>query len=115
MSKVKNEDCRRKPYISLKNLKDMRDIYAQRLYMLPLGGNYKHDNRFASSNWSCLACGEEGGERVSETQEHVATQCPGYYELRQEHDLETDVGLVNFYRAVMTARLEREEEKKTDL
>ena len=48
----------------------------------------------------------EGGDsgKVIEEQEHVASRCPGYSDLRQQYDLQTDDGLIEFYRAVIKRR-----------
>ena len=40
----------------IEQLCDVREIYAERLHMFPLGGNYKRDNRFAKYNWECVVC-----------------------------------------------------------
>jgi hypothetical protein len=48
--------------------------------------------------------------KAKETQIHVATQCPSYQDLRDVYELETDDGLLEFYRAVLSRRKEREED-----
>ena len=114
MSRLWDDYCDRKEYLSRRCLKDVRDIYAERVNMLPLGGNYKRDPRFAKHNWQCLACGgpanDDGGHMTLETQEHISIHCEGYRDLREAHDLSSDDGLLNFYRAVMARRKERQEE-----
>ena len=92
-----------------KCLKDVRDIFSERLYMLPFAANYSHDKRFAANGGVCPGCdGEEDGTVVDD-QDHVASSCPGYADLRADHDMDTDQGLVRFYRAVLDRRKEEEE------
>ena len=106
--KIIKEGCMTKEYTKKKCLQDVRDIYAERNFQLAFAGNYRHDKRFQRSDWLCHACdGEEGGDCekvVIEEQDHVASRCPGYSDLRQQYDLQTDDGLIEFYRAVIKRR-----------
>ena len=77
--------------------------------MLPLGGNYKKDWRFAQNNWQCPGCVREDGEGVSDDQDHVSSSCPAYSDLRALYDLDSEQGLLLFFRAVL-ARRRRERE-----
>jgi len=90
-------------------MRDVRDIFAERVYMLPFGANYKHDRRFAITGGRCLAC---GGAEESETQDHVSIHCPAYSDLRVQYNLDTDLGLIHFYREVISRR--DEEKRKQD-
>ena len=102
------EGCNIHDYTKNKCVRDVRDKYAERNFQLPFAGNYLHDKRFLNTEWLCLACdGEErDGEmrKVIEEQEHIASRCPGYEDLRQHYDIQTDEGLVEFYRAVIKRR-----------
>ena len=109
--KIKNDDCKRKKYIEMKCLKDVRDIFSERLFMLPFAANYKNDRRFARTNGKCPGCAGEDGETEIDDQEHAASSCAGYEDLRNKFDLDTDLGLVGFYRAVLDRRRKEEEER----
>ena len=100
MEKVKMEDCRRKEYMSRKPIQEVRELFAERLYLLPFGGNFSKDKRFLPEDWKCVGCIEE----VPEQQDHVATSCPGYSDIREKYDLMTDDGLIHFYREVLERR-----------
>ena len=51
-------------YMKSKVIKDVRDIFAQRNFMLPFAGNFKNDSRFG--NGMCKEC-----SNMCETQQHV--------------------------------------------
>ena len=69
---------------------DVRDIFAERLFILPLGGNFGKDRRFMIDDWKCVGCDDD----VTEDQQHVATDCVGYKDIRDKYDLTTDDGLL---------------------
>ena len=48
--------------------------------------------------------------KVKETQLHVASHYPGYQDMRELYDLETDDGLLDLYWAVLSRRKEKEED-----
>ena len=102
MEEVKRENCKMKNYMSRKSIQDVREIFAARLSLIPLGGNFKHDKRFLVDNWLCVGC----VNNVLETQEHVATSCPGYADIRERFDLTSDDGMLEFYREVLKRRNE---------
>ena len=78
--------------------------------MFPLGGNYKRDNRFAKYNWECVVCrGSKEKDGILETQDHISIHCPGFSDLRSQLDLNSDLGLLEFYRGVMKKGREIEE------
>ena len=78
--------------------------------MLPLGGNYKHDNWILKSNWEYIVCrASDDEEGVLETQEHISIYCPGLKDIRTKFDLHTNLGLLDFYWAVMIRRKDIEE------
>ena len=105
---ILKEGCNIKDYTKNKCLRDVREKYAERNFELPFAGNYLHYKRFLRTEWLCLACdGEErDGEmrKVIEEPEHIASRFPGYEDLGQHYDIETDEGLVEFYRAVIKRR-----------
>ena len=98
------DDCRRKKYLENNCLSDVRQMFAIRNFQLPFAGNYKTDRRFQHTDWKCHSCEGENGARVTEDQSHVATVCTGYDDLRNHYDLDTDDGLIGFYRAVLKRR-----------
>ena len=106
LNKLKLEDCEMKPYMKLKLLRDVRDQFYGQTFMLPFADNFSNDKRFQWCNWNCVGC--DGS--VRESQCHV-TSCDGYRDLLDVHDIQTDDGLVDFYRAVLDRRDEWQEEK----
>ena len=66
--------------------------------------------------WLCTACREvndDNGEIISgnvDSQQHVLTECVAYRDLREEHDINTDKGLVDFFRQVIARRMEIDSE-----
>ena len=60
--------------------------------------NYKNDKAFAANGWACVACG------APDSQDHLVHLCPGYVDLRQDLDLDTDLGMIQFFRAVIKRR-----------
>ena len=62
-----------------------------------IGGNYRHDRWFFDNDWKCVGCIREcgdGGQAELETQDHVATNCPAYKDLREQNNVETDRRLI---------------------
>ena len=92
------EDCDMKPYMRRKSIKEVRDIYAERNFLLPFAGNYSNDKKYGDG--LCRAC----AEGMTETQEHVRDDCPGYADLRTLHDMETEEGRMSFFRLVINRR-----------
>ena len=103
MKDVRNDDCELKDCMKAKVMKNVRDIYMMRTFMLPYGGNFKHDKRFSRSLWRCLACGKDEDDRPIEDQEHVK-QCVGYADIRGQCDMFTEVGRMEFHNGVLERR-----------
>ena len=74
-----------------------------RSYMLRVAGNYPGHKRYLATGWQCQACMGQ----VREDQDHLLTTCPGYADLRQDKDMETDQDLVEFFTKVMARREKR--------
>ena len=96
-AKIKLEDCRLKPYLTRKVLRDVRDIFRERNFLLPFAGNYPNSKHFKSV--TCPAC--DSSER--EDQSHILI-CDGYTDIRKEYNMEDDDDLLQFYRRVLERR-----------
>ena len=71
---------------------------------------HKSDKRYREIGYQCVAC-REAGEPVSQetqdTEEHLIT-CRFYSDLREDIDLETDLGIVKYFQRVISRRTETE-------
>ena len=71
---------------------------------------FKSDRRFMEMGYQCLGC-REAGEPVSQetrdTEEHIA-RCIYYADLREDLDLDSDVGLVTYFQRVISKRADTE-------
>ena len=94
---IVNDDCEIKDYVKRRSLKDVRDIFSERVFLLPFGGNYKHDRKYGDG--CCRAC----AAGVSETQAHVL-ECEGYSDVRAKVDVDTVDGRLMFFRTVIKIR-----------
>ena len=109
---IRNDKYGLKDYMKRKALKDVRDIFAERNFMLPFAGNYKGDKRFKSSNWKCLLCRKEDNvARLIEDQDHILI-CDGYSDLHHKYDLDSDEGRMLFFRDAVRRRDEAKEEER---
>ena len=72
--------------------------------------NYKSDRRFMEMGYQCLGCREAGEpvrEETRDTEEHI-TRCKYYADLREDLDLDTDVGIVSYFQRVISKRADTE-------
>ena len=65
--------------------------------MLRVAANYSHHSRYLATGWRCQAC----QLKVREDQDHLATTCDGYKDLREGKDMDDDKEMVDFFRMVM--------------
>ena len=95
----------KKKYISENILKTMRRIFTTRVKLLPFGGNFKNDKRFAKTNWRCL-CRVE----VEEESHLLSGKCTVYGDLRSMVvDVRDDHQLATFFAAILERREQMEE------
>ena len=108
--KIAMDHYGRKEYFEKKVPSEVRAVFATRVSMLPLAGNFSHDRRFASSTgWWCR-CGE-----AREEEEHVRDSCPLYEDIREQFsDLSSEENLVQFFKAMLRRRddIDREGEER---
>jgi hypothetical protein len=76
--------------------------------MQPFAENYKHDKRFARTDWLCRC------QQAKEDEAHlISGQCNVYGEVREKYgDLITDESLVSFFSEVLSLRDKLEDEEK---
>ena len=69
---------------------------------------FPSDCRFKEQQLQCLACSQAGiaaSLESTDTEEHIMS-CSFYADLRDDLDLETDMGLVTFFQRVIERRAE---------
>ena len=90
---IKLDTYGRKGYFSLTTPSPTREIFATRLTMQPLAGNFSIERQLAKTGW-LLRCGS-----LLELKEHVVTTCPMYRDLREMHGNLGEVSnLAKFFR-----------------
>ena len=107
--KIAEDHYGRKEYFAKKVPSEVRSVFATRVSMLPLAGNFSHDRRFASTGWWCR-CGE-----AREEEEHVRDSCPLYDDIREQFDnLSREEELIQFFQAMLKRRdaIDREGEDR---
>ena len=93
LEKIKNEGMGIRPYMGLKLLNQVRDLFRIRTCMVKgFKANFGHKE---------AECEECGGKK--DTQSH-AMECPGYEDLREGLDLNQDIDLVIYFRNVLKRR-----------
>ena len=96
-----------KSYLDNLNLSDARKRLKIRAMMVDcVKFNFQSDPTFTSQNWKC-SCDEENSP--IQPQKHLEI-CPKYEDLRNEFDLNSDEGLVNYFDAILLRRQEEEDE-----
>ena len=100
MKVIQAESWGLKEYVKSGNLYSVRSTWELRAYMLKVAGNYSHHSRYLATDWRCQACQLQ----VREDQDHLATTCDGYKDLREGKDMDDDKEMVDFFRMVMRRR-----------
>ena len=94
------EEAGLKQYMKTLNLPDARIKFALRSRMTRyIQMNYKGNPEYKSNEWKCNHC------NLPDTQEHVL-QCDLYKSLRKNVNLDSDKGLVEYFRNVLKLRKE---------
>ena len=98
--RIKEEVYEKKPYISEKQIQDVRNMYRTRFGMQPFAGNYSHDQKFKKTNFMCRCTKER------EEEQHIMSgDCPVYADIRaQFQDFGSDDDLVRYFTMVLDRR-----------
>ena len=82
-------------------------------------GNFPSKYRKQGTSLKCKSCKNllPGNQSLNDTNEvnieqqsHFLEICPVFSDLRSEYDTDSDLGLIEFYRAVVARRIEDDEE-----
>ena len=96
---MKDEDCRIKPYFKELTLYEAREMFKIKTNMNKIRGNYKNMRDNKTARWLCVGCNVE-----VEVNSHIRS-CKFYEDDKSGLDLDTDQGLVEFFRRVMKKRM----------
>ena len=95
---LKQEEAGLKQYLRTLNLPDARLRFALRSKMTRyVQMNFKGHPAYKANGWKCNHC------NVPDTQEHIL-ECEKYQSLRENVNLDSDKGLVDYFRKVIDAR-----------
>ena len=70
-------------------------------------------SKFKQKSRACDYCSSQETElsdKPRDCQNHALIECPQYAEFRIQYDIQTDLGIVQFFRAVIDKRLEEEKD-----
>ena len=117
LKKISYEQCateefRRKPYFYTMTISQIRDRFRFSSLMVETV-RYNFSNKYRTDSLECQSCkamtpGSE--ETPRDTQSHLLTTCPAFSDLRTEYDTQSDLGLVQFFKAVIERRVGNEED-----
>ena len=109
------EEFRRKPYFYEMTLDQIRTRFRISSQMLQsVKANFA--SKYRHKSLACESC--RGTDRQTDSltprpenepidsQTHLLTSCPAFDDLREQYDTQSDLGLVNFFRAVIDRRIE---------
>jgi hypothetical protein len=107
-ARISKEDYGRKEYIDKNSISDTRACFRARFGLSEFAGNYSKDPKYAKSDWLCLC------KQSTESESHLLTgTCKVYGDLKSVFgNLEEDMNLVQFFRAVVDRRDSLEEGKQ---
>ena len=103
---MKDEDCEIKPYLKDLTLYEARELFKIKTNMNKIRGNYKNMSEHKAARWLCVGCQLE-----VEVNSHILS-CKFYEDDQAGLELDTDRGLVEFFRRVMKKRMDILDEKK---
>ena len=105
----RNEEYKRKDYFDELKLDDIRRRFRISSSMEHVRANFS--SKYKSDSLACQSCLKRNNATNEQTdtdtniprdcQNHILNQCPSYDDLRLQFDTETDIGIVNFFKAVM--------------
>ena len=97
LEELKLGDCKIKPYMERKSLKQVRDIFRARTQMVEgFKANFK--NMYRGKDIDCDGC-----RQAIDLQCH-ALVCPAYEDLRDGMDFAQDLDLITYFKSVMERR-----------
>ena len=109
-----NEEFKRKDYFYDLNLDQTRTRFRISSQMLEtVRSNFS--NKYKYSSLGCQSCkgiinqNNDSHDEPIDSQSHLLTSCLAFSDLRDQFDTESDLGLVNFFTAVIKRRLEEED------
>ena len=106
--KILAEQYGQKEYFSLKTPSQVRNYFATKVSMLPIAGNFLHDNRFRNTDWLCR-CG------AREEQEHIVSHCEIYKDIREKYDdINNEDNMVMFFQEVLKKRDALDEKEREE-
>ena len=100
-SKMKDtlgEDFERKEYLSNKNVKEARTMFAFRSHMYPCKTNYMNEPKLNLDLWVCDSC-----QSAIDSQSHVMI-CPSYSSLREGKDIFNNRDVAEYLLKVILIR-----------
>ena len=99
-ARIAEESYGRKKYIEENNISDTRECFRARFGLSDFAGNYSHNPKFAKSDWLCQC------KQSTESESHLLTgTCKVYGDLKNGFgNLEEDMNLLQFFRAVLDRR-----------
>ena len=104
---LSKEEFEVKSYLKELKLTEARTMMRIRAKMVnTVKFNFQSDPQFTSENWKCSCKGEDS---PIESQEHLQL-CPIYEDLRCKFDVDSDLGIVQYFDAVLQRRQEKEDE-----
>ena len=111
------EKYERKPYFYTLNLEQAKDRLRISSAMVPtIKGNFS--SKFRGESMKCESCKKSSPtnhemdlttEENYDSMNHCKYVCPAFDDLRNLYSLETDIGIVEFFRSVVKRRAEEEE------
>ena len=115
---LSKEEFKRKDYFQQLSLGQARDRLRLRAQMFgDLKGSFPSKFRRQGTSLKCRLCEVQANPSIElnttsedsiETQNHFLELCPLVSDLKDIYDTETDLGLVQFFRAVLQRRAENE-------
>ena len=101
---IENDDFKVKPYFNSLRVSHARTRFKLNAHMLPtVKMNFPSDRKFKSEIWACSK-----GCRQLDSQEHILV-CPAYENFRSNLDLNSDKGLVAYFKLVLEDRMQNSE------
>ena len=110
------EEFKRKPYFYELKLADVRDRFRISSKMVEgMKANFPSKYRKNSESLKCVSCKDilpsnrslnSTTDENLESQSHFLEICPVFSDLRSQYDTNSDLGLVEFFKAVVSRRVE---------
>ena len=109
-----NEEFKRKEYFDKLKLDEIRKRFRISSSMVEhVRGNFS--SKYRGNSLACQACLKVNKEEkrmmdtTRDSQNHILYRCPAYDDLRLVHNVDTDIGIVQYFTAVIERRVEEGE------